>query len=569
MTAPLTPGEIVAGEYLIDTVLSDDGVGYSYSGHHQNSQRIVTIVEVCRDRCDAASGEYDEYGRRFARSYVATRQMAHPNVVSALALVRGEVRSHLVLDVALGCTLREVLLSRRALSPEQVIRLGLELCSAVEAIYARGIVHRDIKPTNVLIDGGGRVRLNGFGIAQLADDALLTQSGMGHPGTPAYKSPEQAGTTGYLDERSDLYSVSLLLYEALTGHPFVRDRTPPHLQNRGIPNTLSAVVMRGLEHDPADRYQTCSEMRADLERVDRQSTWGQLRIAVRQVSTRRLTACAAVAVMLVLIVASWRLGGIVAQSRTALPAEMAESALQTPTCTGGAPGAIPTESRAAMTLVETHSGTDVYEPDLTDPVRVSPGEMQARVFNPDGDVDRAVLHVKAGNTYVVSTEALSVGVDTSLEVLVGGKNLSNDDAGPGTLASSLVFSAEDDGVAVITITNAGEYGPEQSYTLSVDLVQPTQTARPTAAATMTPQPSRTPRPTLTIGPTATRPPTATRTPTVTRTPTRTRTPTMTRTPTVSPTPSVTRTASPTPTASATPTPNRTPLPVKTPGPPTV
>ena len=108
-----------------------------------------------------------------------------------------------------------------------MIQLGLDISSAIEAIYRRDIVHRDVKPGNILLTEDGSAKLTDFGVAQLGHETRRTQTARGHPGTPAYKSPEQANYTGYLDERSDLYSLGLVMYEMLTGRLYVRNLVPP------------------------------------------------------------------------------------------------------------------------------------------------------------------------------------------------------------------------------------------------------------------------------------------------------------------------------------------------------
>jgi hypothetical protein len=259
-------------------------------------------------------------------------------------------------------------------------------------------------------------------------------------------------------------------------------------------------------------------------------------------------------------------------------------------------------------LEEVPTPTATPSPQPNDPGILSVGETQLRTFAQEGEIHRLLLRVKAGRTYVVTTSNLAVGVDTALQLNYNGWVIDNDDISPGTLASEVSFTADEDGTAAITVSNDGLFGPERTYELSAMLSAPTATptaiviateppdiTEPTAITTPFMQPTWTPRPTFTPGPTPTATwtqtpwatwtprPTFTPTRTLTHTPTRTSTPTSTGTPTGmptvtytpsltptpsdTPTPTATPTVTPTPTATPTVTPEKTPLQVKPTGPP--
>ncbi len=498
-----------------------------------------------------------ECGERYRVEYAATHGLADAHVVSAVALEdRADGQVTLVTPFVAGRTLRQALDAQGALSPEATLAFATDVSQAIAAVSRRGIVHRDIKPAHILLGDDGTARLTGFGVAQLPDDAERTQAASAHPGTPAYKSPEQATSTGYLDQRSDLYALGLVMAEALTGDAAVRgtpfaDSLPPD-----VPASLAAVIARCLESRREDRYPSAEALLADLQRVDAESTWGQIGIVLKSMRPAR-QGWMAVAVLLVLLTASvWRLGNVLGAGGGRLAAApgvgtMTPSVEVTAAPAGGVPGA------------------DPWEPDDTDPPVLSVGASQQRAFDPAGDVDRAALRVKAGATYAIRTEDLAPGVDTRLEVLVDGRSLVNDDGVAGMLSSEVIVTAQSDGVAILSVTNQGEFGPERTYRLSAVVVPATPTPMPTQTPVPTREASPTPRPTFTpvAGSPAPRPsatagsPTATRTATPTRTPTRSLTPTLTRTPLASPT------ASNTPLPTRTPTPDRTPLPVRTEGPP--
>jgi len=491
---------------------------------------------------------------RYRTEYVATHDLQDLRVVSAIALEStGDGQQRLVAQYVPGQTLRDRLATRGALTPEEAILLAADVAQAIAVLAHRGIVHRDIKPANIVLGEDGTARLTGFGVSQLAEDVTRTQAPTGHPGTPAFKSPEQATSTGSLDQRSDLYALGLVLTEALTARPAGRGVPLPP----GVPAALAGVISRCLEPRPEDRYPTAEALLADLQHVGRESAWGQMRILWRRIRWTQSTRTVAAAALALLAVGVWRLGSAAGSAR----APMTESATMTPLAT--------------IQVTAAGAAADPWEPDDIDPPALPAGASQQRAFDAQGDIDRAVLRVKAGVTYAIRTEDLAPGVDTRLEVLIDGRSITNDDAVPGMLASEVLVTAANGGVAILSVTDEGDWGSGQTYRLSAVVVPatatplPTPTRAPSPEATPTPRPplltaSPTPRPSATGGPvtpTASHTPLATRTPTLTRTPTRTLAPTSTRTPLASPT------ASNTPAPTHTPTPDRTPLPVRTAGPP--
>ena len=365
----------------------------------------------------------------------------------------------------------------------------------------------------------------------------------------------------------------------LTGQLYVRGGGLARQLNPSVPQSLNAVVMKALERDPERRYQTAEAMLRDLLDVRDQHIWGQLRIMAGAVHGAPAVVGAASAALLILATFLYRGPGAAPTDAAAFPSPSVETLASSAT-----PSPVPPTPTQLPTSTDTPMPGDAFEPDDRDPAPISLGEVQARTFDPVGDIDRATFRAKAGRSYRIEALNLAVGVDTLLEVLANGHSYTNDDAAPGTLESRVDFTAEEDGMAVITVHNADQYGPERSYELRVTettpeaTTTPTPTITPAGGPTMTPRPTLTPRPTFTPGPSRTNTPAYTRTPTRTYTPTRTPTPTRTRTPTRTNTPTRTPTHTNTPVASPTPTntpqptktatPDRTPLPVKTPGAPT-
>jgi len=286
----LHPGDILVGKFEIIREAGEGGFGKTFLGRDIGMERPVAIKELLADRETLTPEEYEDYERRFVKEAQITSKFAHPNVVVAYALETDlEGNLYLVLEFVDGQSLEELLAENKTLPAQQVISVGMDICSAIKAIYARDIVHRDIKPSNVLLTKEGQAKLTDFGVAQLGHETRRTQEARGHPGTPAYKSPEQAMGMGYLDERSDIYSLGMVLYEMLTGRLYLRNHIPPRDLNADVTVALDTVVMRALAEDPNDRYQTAEEMRRDLLRLQSGNA-----LAMLQVWAKRLQPASAV-----------------------------------------------------------------------------------------------------------------------------------------------------------------------------------------------------------------------------------------------------------------------------------
>jgi serine/threonine-protein kinase len=304
----LSPNTLLADKYRIIAEIGEGGFGKVYLGYDVAMDRHVAIKELLRNDADASPEQWREYQARFRKEAQVTCRMAHSNVVSAYALeTDSEGSLYLVLEYVDGGSLRQLLEAESPLEIGRAIDIAIDLCRAIEAIYKRDIVHRDIKPGNILLTRDGVAKLTDFGVAQVGHETRRTQDAMGHPGTPAYKSPEQATTTGYLDQRSDLYALGLVLYEMLTGYLYVRNRLPPRRFNSQVPHALNAIVMKALEENPADRYQLAADMRLDLERVRDEATLGQAQILWNRLLSNRVAAATSALILLAVAFLGYRL----------------------------------------------------------------------------------------------------------------------------------------------------------------------------------------------------------------------------------------------------------------------
>jgi eukaryotic-like serine/threonine-protein kinase len=263
------------GRYRIERKLGAGGMADVYLAEDQELGRRVAIKIL-----NGRHANDDQFIERFRREAKNAAALNHPNIVSIYDRGEAEDTYYIAMEYLDGRTLKELIVSRGAAPVNVAIEYARQILSALRFAHRHGIVHRDIKPHNVLVDGEGRVKVTDFGIAR-AGTSQMTEAGS-IVGTAQYLSPEQA-RGGEVDPRSDLYSLGIVLYELLTGKtPFDGETPveiamkhlsqppkPPSKLRRDVPPELDAVVLRALSKNPDDRYQNADEMEADLERVAR------------------------------------------------------------------------------------------------------------------------------------------------------------------------------------------------------------------------------------------------------------------------------------------------------------
>src|SRR5579872_4174640 len=246
-----------------------------YLAEDQELGRRVAI-KILNDR----HADDEQFVERFRREAKNAAGLSHPNIVSIYDRGEAEGTYYIAMEYIDGRSLKELIISRGPAPISIAVDYARQILAALRFAHRNGIVHRDIKPHNSIVDAEGRVKVTDFGIAR-AGTSQMTETGS-IIGTAQYLSPEQA-RGAQVDQRSDLYSLGVVLYELLTGSvPFTGDTpveiamkhlaetpAPPSTKRPDIPHDLDMIVTRALAKDPEDRYQDAEEMDADLARVAR------------------------------------------------------------------------------------------------------------------------------------------------------------------------------------------------------------------------------------------------------------------------------------------------------------
>jgi serine/threonine protein kinase len=265
------------GHYRLLRKLGEGGMGSVYLGYHEGESRQVAI-KVLGETLTSNQAFVD----RFYREVKSGALLNHPNIVRTLLGGQDQAtgRHYLVLEFVDGPSARELLETRAPLSVGDSVHIALDVARGLEHAHSRNVVHRDIKPDNILLARTGIAKLSDLGLAKRVDEAShLTATRQGF-GTTAYMPYEQAVNARRADGRSDIYALGATLYHLVTGKvPFpgenhldvverkkVGDFTPAGELNAAVPRVLDEILSRMLARDPQDRYQTVSELIVDLER---------------------------------------------------------------------------------------------------------------------------------------------------------------------------------------------------------------------------------------------------------------------------------------------------------------
>ena len=267
----IVKGQKINDRYQIIRTIGEGGMANVYLAHDIILDRDVAVKVL---RGDLAHDE--KFVRRFQREAISASSLSHPNIVEMYDVGEDDGNYYIVMEYIDGKTLKNLIKKRGALTLPEVIDIMLQLTSAVMCAHDSYIIHRDIKPHNIIITEDGIAKVTDFGIAKAVSNSTITAFGT-TIGSVHYFSPEHA-RGGYTDAKSDLYSLGVVMYEMLTGRvPFDAD-TPvsialKHMQekpiepiklNPTIPYAVNKIIMKAMEKDPNERYQSATEMLKDL-----------------------------------------------------------------------------------------------------------------------------------------------------------------------------------------------------------------------------------------------------------------------------------------------------------------
>ncbi len=275
---PLERGTRLAGRYELDAPIATGGMATVWRAQDTILTRPVAVKVL-----HAHLAADPEFVARFRREAVAAARLAHPSIVATYDTC--DDPEAIVMELVEGRTLRDELDARTFLPPAEAVAIAADVCRALEVAHKAGIVHRDVKPANILLSAEGHLKVADFGIAKAArdagepDDDLPDLTAVGRMvGTAKYLAPEQV-SGGAVDARTDVYAVGAVLYESVCGRPPFAGANDlatatarlhglperPRAVLRTVPDELDRIIMRALATDPDDRYPSAAALWADLQ----------------------------------------------------------------------------------------------------------------------------------------------------------------------------------------------------------------------------------------------------------------------------------------------------------------
>lgn len=269
-------GKRLDGRYEIREIIGVGGMAIVYKAYDNIDDRLVAI-KILKDEFLAN----EEFRRRFKNESKAIAVLSHPNIVNVYDVSFGEKLQYIVMEYVEGITLKEYIGQQKVLEWPEAVHFTTQILRALQHAHDKGIVHRDIKPQNIILLENGTIKVTDFGIARFSRSVTLTMTEAAI-GSVHYISPEQA-RGDMTDNKADIYSVGVVLYEMITGKvPFESDSAvsvalkqlqeeavPPRQVNPAIPIGLEQIVLHSMEKSPRDRYQSAAEMLLDLDELKR------------------------------------------------------------------------------------------------------------------------------------------------------------------------------------------------------------------------------------------------------------------------------------------------------------
>ena len=274
-------GTMLSGRYEVLKRVGSGGMADVYMAKDHKLNRNVAVKVLKSEYV-----EDEKFLRKFETEAQAVARLSHPNIVNVYDVGIEDGINYIVMELAEGITLKEYIRKKGYLSPKETVEISIQIASAISHAHKNHIIHRDIKPQNILVSDTGIIKVTDFGIAKATSSNTVTSTATAM-GSVHYISPEQAKGR-FCDEKSDIYSLGITMYEMVTGHvPFDHENGVTialmHLQNEiippsqvrdGIPDSLEKIILKCTMKKPEERYQTADELITDLKLVFEDTTGG-------------------------------------------------------------------------------------------------------------------------------------------------------------------------------------------------------------------------------------------------------------------------------------------------------
>ena len=278
-------GTMLSGRYEVLKRVGSGGMADVYMAKDHKLNRNVAVKVLKSEYV-----EDEKFLKKFETEAQAVARLSHPNIVNVYDVGIEDGINYIVMELAEGMTLKEYIRRKGYLSPKETVEISLQIASAISHAHKNHIIHRDIKPQNILVSEIGNVKVTDFGIAKATSSNTVTSTATAM-GSVHYISPEQAKGR-FCDEKSDIYSLGITMYEMVTGHvPFDHENgvtialmhlqneiTPPSQIRDGIPDSLEKIILKCTMKKPEDRYQTADELITDLKLVFEDTSGGYVGI---------------------------------------------------------------------------------------------------------------------------------------------------------------------------------------------------------------------------------------------------------------------------------------------------
>ena len=271
----LNIGDKLADRYIIEEKIGQGGMSYVYKAIDSKLGRVVA-VKVLKSEFSAD----EEFIKKFKNEAKSAAKLSHPNIVTAYDTADEGNLHYIIMELVEGITLKNYIARKGKLSNKETLGIAIQAAEGIEEAHKKGIIHRDIKPQNIIISRDGKVKVADFGIAKAVSGETVNPAVIG---SVHYISPEQA-KSGTADMRSDLYSLGITMYEMITGRvPFAGDNTvnvvmahiseaivPPQVYAKDIYPALNDIILKATKKNPDERYQTAGDLILDLKRCGRE-----------------------------------------------------------------------------------------------------------------------------------------------------------------------------------------------------------------------------------------------------------------------------------------------------------